>query len=130
MVSVAINGFGRIGRQVFQAGMNDPDIEWVAVNDITDTKTLAYLLKYDSVYGVASADIKHTDNSLIVNGREIKVLSEKEPSKLPWKDLKIDVVAECSGLFTDRLGAQKHLQAGARKVLISAPAKDSDITLV
>ncbi len=130
MVRVAINGFGRIGRQVFQAGMNDPDIEWVAVNDITDTKTLAYLLKYDSVYGASSADIRATDNSIVVNGKEIKVLSEKEPSKLPWKDLKIDVVAECTGFFTERLGAMKHIQAGARKVLISAPAKEPDLTVV
>ena len=130
MIRVAINGFGRIGRQVFQAGVNDNDIEWVAVNDITDTKTLAYLLKHDSVHGRASEKIEPKEGALVVNGREIIVLSEKEPEKLPWKKLKIDVVVESTGLFTDREGAAKHLKAGAKKVLISAPAKNPDITLV
>jgi len=130
MVRVAINGFGRIGRQVFQAGHDDPGIEWVAVNDLTDTKTLAYLLKYDSVYGRFPGTIAHTDDSIIVNGKHIKVFSEKDPSKLPWKDLEIDVVVESTGFFTKRAGAKKHLDAGAKKVLISAPSADPDFSLV
>jgi len=127
---VAINGFGRIGRQVLQAGINDPSIEWVAINDITDTKTLAYLLKYDSVHRRATETIEARPNSIVVNSKEIKVLCERDPAKLPWKDLQIDVVVESSGLFTDRENAAKHLAAGARKVLISAPAKNPDITIV
>ena len=130
MIRVAINGFGRIGRQVFQAGINDEEIEWVAVNDITDTKTLAYLLKHDSVHGRAKEKIEARENSLVVDGKEIIVLSEKEPEKLPWKKLKIDVVVESTGLFTDREGAAKHLKAGAKKILISAPAKNPDVTVV
>jgi glyceraldehyde 3-phosphate dehydrogenase len=130
MVRVAINGFGRIGRQVFQAGYNDPDIEWVAVNDLTDTKTLAHLLKYDSVYGVFPSKVEATPTSIRVDGKEVKVLTEKDPVNLPWKDLKIDIVVESTGFFTDRAGAEKHLKAGAKKVLISAPAKQPDITLV
>ena len=130
MVRVAINGFGRIGRQVLQAGINDPAIEWVAVNDITDTKTLAYLLKYDTVYGRFKGTVEAGDGCIVVNAKEIKVLSVKEPEKLPWKDLKIDIVVESTGFFTDREGAQKHLKAGAKKVLISAPGKNPDITVV
>jgi len=130
MVRVAINGFGRIGRQVFQAGHNDPDIEWVAVNDLTDTKTLAYLLKYDSVHGPFKGNVEHTDDALIVDGKEIKVFAERDPANLPWKDLDIDIAVESTGFFRDREGATKHLTAGARKVLISAPAKEPDITLV
>lgn len=130
VVRVAINGFGRIGRQVFQAGMGEPDIEWVAVNDITDPRTLAYLLKYDSVQGRSKASIGATSDSLIVNGKVIKVLALKDPAQLPWEELGIDVVVESTGLFTARENAAKHLQAGAKKVLISAPAKNPDITLV
>ncbi len=130
MVRVAINGFGRIGRQVFQAGCDDSSIEFVAVNDLTDTKTLAYLLKYDSVHGRANESIEAKDGAIVVNGREIKVFAEKDPSKLPWKGLKIDVVVESTGFFTDREGAMKHIKAGAKKVLISAPAKNPDITVV
>jgi glyceraldehyde 3-phosphate dehydrogenase len=129
-VRVAINGFGRIGRQVLQAGINDKDIEWVAVNDLTDTKTLAHLLKYDSVFGPFPGTIAFTDRSLIVNGKEIKVLAEKDPTRLPWKDLKIDIVVESTGFFADKKGAQQHLTAGAKKVLISAPMADPDITIV
>jgi len=129
-VRVAINGFGRIGRQVLQAGINDPNIEWVAVNDLTDAKTLAFLLKYDSVHKRVNASIEEKDGNIIINGKTIKVLAEKDPAKLPWKSLNIDVVAECSGFFTEREGAEKHLKAGAKKVLISAPAKNPDITLV
>ena len=130
MVRVAINGFGRIGRQVFQAGHNAHDIEWVAVNDLTDTKTLAHLLKYDSVHGRFAGEIGHNQEGLFVDGRLIKVFAERDPTKLPWKALGVDVVVESTGLFTDRAGAEKHILAGAKKVLISAPAKDPDITLV
>ncbi|MBI4149833.1 type I glyceraldehyde-3-phosphate dehydrogenase [Candidatus Woesearchaeota archaeon] len=129
-IRVAINGFGRIGRQVLQAGINDPDIEWVAVNDLTDAPTLAHLLKYDSVHKRVNAHIEAKNGNIVVDGKVIKVLAEKDPEKLPWKDLKIDVVAECSGFFTDRDGASKHLKAGAKKVLISAPAKNPDLTVV
>lgn len=130
MVRVAINGFGRIGRQVLQAGITDPAIEWVAVNDLTDTKTLAHLLKYDSVHGISPYPIHHDEKHLTVNGRKILVLSEKDPSKLPWKKLKVDVVIECTGLFTDGQKAKVHLTAGAKKVLISAPGTNVDVTLV
>lgn len=129
-IRVAINGFGRIGRQVFQAGFKDSDIEWVAVNDLTDTKTLAHLLKYDSVYGIFPGNVSSTEDSLIVDGRKIKVFTEKYPENLPWKKIGVDVVVESTGFFTDREGAQKHLLAGAKKVLISAPAKNPDITIV
>lgn len=130
MVRVAINGFGRIGRQVLQAGINDPDIEWVAINDLTDTKTLAYLLKYDSVHGISKYGVESADGGIIVAGKLIKVFAEKDPEKLPWKDLGIDVVVESTGLFTNKEGASKHIKAGAKKVLISAPAKGVDITIV
>ena len=130
MIRVAINGFGRIGRQVFQAGVDDPNIEWVAINDLTDTKTLAHLLKYDSVHGRFKGTVESTPDAIIVNGKQIKVFKAKDPAQLPWKDLKIDVVVESTGFFTDREGAKKHLDAGAKKVLISAPAKNPDITIV
>ncbi|MDP2749264.1 MAG: type I glyceraldehyde-3-phosphate dehydrogenase [Nanoarchaeota archaeon] len=123
MVRVAINGFGRIGRQVFQAGLGDPAIEFVAVNDLTDTKTLAYLLKYDSVHGRASEKIEAKEKSLVVDGKEVLVFAEKDPEKLPWKDLKIDVVVESTGFFTNASGAFKHIKAGAKKVIVSAPCK-------
>src|SRR3989344_2105 len=129
-IRVAINGFGRIGRQVLQAGYKDKNIEFVAVNDLTDTKTLAHLLKYDSVYGIFPGKIEAKNNSLIIEGKEVKVLIEKEPEKLPWKKLNIDVVVESTGFFTDREGAQKHLKAGAKKVLISSPGKNPDFTIV
>lgn len=130
MVRVAINGFGRIGRQILQAGFTDKKIEWVAVNDLTDTKTLAHLLKYDSVHGVSPYKISYDEKNIIINGKKIRVFAEKDPLNLPWKSLKIDIVIESTGLFTDKAGASKHLQAGAKKVLISAPSKDSDIHLV
>jgi len=129
-IRVAINGFGRIGRQVLQAGIDDPAIEWVAVNDLTDTHTLAHLLKYDSVFGKFPGTVEHTNDGLVVNGKKIKVISEKDIAKLPWKELKIDVVVESTGFFTSRDGAAPHLKAGAKKVIISAPAKDPDITIV
>ena len=130
MIRVAINGFGRIGRQVLQAGILDPEIEWIAVNDLTDTKTLAHLLKYDSVHGRSKYPVEARPDGIVVNGKFIKVLSEKDPEKLHWKDMNVDVVVESTGFFTERDGAEKHLKAGAKKVLISAPAKGVDITIV
>ncbi|MBI4450520.1 aldehyde dehydrogenase, partial [Candidatus Woesearchaeota archaeon] len=129
-IRVAINGFGRIGRQILQAGFSDPNIEWVAVNDLTDTRTLAHLLKWDSVFGKFPGNVEYTEKSLKIDGKEIQVYAEKDPTKLPWKQLKIDVVVESTGFFTDRAGAMQHITAGARKVLISAPAKDHDLTIV
>ena len=130
MVRVAINGFGRIGRMVFYAGFNDPAIVWVAINDLVDTKTLAHLLKYDSVHGRFPGEVSYNNEGIIVNDKFIRVLAEKEPEKLPWNDLNVDVVVESTGFFTDRAGAEKHLKAGAKKVLISAPGKGVDITIV
>jgi glyceraldehyde 3-phosphate dehydrogenase len=129
-IRVAINGFGRIGRQVLQAGIDDTNIEWVAVNDLTDTKTLAHLFKYDSTFGPFHGTVEAKEKSIIVNGKEIQVLAEKDPAKLPWKALKIDLVVESTGFFTERDKAAVHLQAGAKKVLISAPATNPDITIV
>ncbi|MDP7610143.1 MAG: type I glyceraldehyde-3-phosphate dehydrogenase [Candidatus Woesearchaeota archaeon] len=126
-MKVAINGFGRIGRMVFRAGLNDKNIDFVAINDLTDTKTLANLLKYDSVHGKFNGAVKAEPESLLVNGRNIKVLSEKDPSTLPWKLFGIDVVIESTGFFLTKELASKHLQAGAKKVLLSAPAKGDDI---
>ncbi len=127
---VGINGFGRIGRNVFRAALNNPAIDIVAVNDLTDAKTLAHLLKYDSVHGILNADVKAGESSVIVNGKEIKVLAEREPANLPWKDLGVQVVVESTGRFTAREKAAAHLEAGAKKVVISAPAKNEDITIV
>jgi glyceraldehyde 3-phosphate dehydrogenase len=129
---VAINGFGRIGRNVIRAAMagGAGDLEFVAVNDLTDTKTLAHLLKYDSVHGRFAGTVEPAPDGLHVNGKTMKVLSEKDPAVLPWKDLGVDFVLECTGRFTDRDSAAKHLEAGARKVIISAPAKKEDITIV
>ena len=130
-VRVGINGFGRIGRNVLRAGLaKDTDIEWVAVNDITDVKTLAHLLKYDSILGPYEGTVEAKDDAISVDGHDVKVLAERDPAKLPWGDLGVDVVLESTGLFTGREGASKHLQAGARKVLISAPATDPDVTIV
>ncbi|PIN74797.1 type I glyceraldehyde-3-phosphate dehydrogenase [Candidatus Woesearchaeota archaeon CG10_big_fil_rev_8_21_14_0_10_37_12] len=130
-IRVAINGFGRIGRQVLQAGIADKNIEWVAVNNRSaDIPSLAYLLKYDSVHGKSPYKVSYDKKHVVLNGKKILVLSVDDPAKLPWKQLKIDVVAECTGAFTDREGAAKHLKAGAKKVLISAPAKNPDITIV
>ena len=129
-IRVAINGFGRIGRNVFRASINEPNIEFVAVNDLTDAATLAHLLKHDSVHGNFNADVKVKNGSIFVNDKELKVLAETDPAKLPWKELKVDVVIESTGRFVDRAGSPKHIQAGAKKVIISAPAKDPDITIV
>lgn len=132
-VKVGINGFGRIGRLAYRAALESAagkDLDVVAVNDIADAKSMAHLLKYDSVHGRAAADVAAKDDQLIVNGKSIKVLSEKDPAKLPWRDLGVQLVIESTGLFTSREKAQLHLQAGAKKVIISAPAKNEDITVV
>jgi glyceraldehyde 3-phosphate dehydrogenase len=129
-IRVGINGFGRIGRQVFRIGFNNPDFEFVAVNDLTDAKTLAHLLKYDSLHRTMQAEVGLKDGSIVVNGKAVKILSEREPEKLPWKDLKVDVVLESTGRFTDRVGGEKHMLAGAKKVVVSAPAKNPDVTFV
>jgi glyceraldehyde 3-phosphate dehydrogenase len=130
-VRVGINGFGRIGRNVLRAGLaKQTDIEWVAVNDITDNATLAHLLKYDSILGPYPGEIEVRGESLIVDGKEIKVFEERDPAQLPWSDLGVDVVLESTGFFTKRADAAKHLEAGAKKVVISAPATEPDITIV
>jgi len=125
---VAINGFGRIGRNVFRAAHNDPELQIVAVNDLTDPATLAHLLKYDSVHGIYAADITIEGDNLIVDGQPIKVCRQRDPAELPWQQMGIDIVIESTGLFTQRDAAAKHLQAGARKVVISAPGKEVDGT--
>ena len=129
-VKVGINGFGRIGRNIMRAAMGHNDIDFVAVNDLTNAATLAHLLKYDSVLGNLDADVRATSDGITVAGDEFKVLSVKDPAQLPWKDLGVDIVVESTGIFTDRDGAAKHLAAGARKVMITAPAKKPDITVV
>ena len=129
-IKIGINGFGRIGRNLLRASINTKELDFVAINDITSPATLSHLLKYDSVHGIFNADVKSTEDSLIVNGKKIKVLSIKDPSQLPWKDLGVEVVVESTGLFVDRDNASKHLSAGAKKVIISAPAKNPDITIV
>ena len=126
---IAINGFGRIGRILFRALLNKPELEVVAVNDITDARTLAYLLKYDSVHGALKDHVDAKDHRITVGGREIEVLSEREPAKLPWAKLGVQVVVESTGLFTKRERAAAHLSAGAKKVVISAPAEGADVTL-
>jgi glyceraldehyde 3-phosphate dehydrogenase len=128
---IGINGFGRIGRNVFRACYKDPDIEIVAVNDITDDDTLAHLLKYDSVLGILASDVKAEDGHIVVDGKKIKVFSERDPGNLPWKDHDISIVIESTGLFNKRPDASKHIEnGGARKVIISAPAVEPDVTLV
>jgi glyceraldehyde 3-phosphate dehydrogenase len=126
---VAINGFGRIGRCFLRASKGYREFEVVAINDLTDAKTLAHLLKYDSVHGIFAADIKTGEGSITVDGREIKILAMTEPEKLPWKDLGVDIVIESTGRFTDKPSASKHLNAGAKWVIISAPAKEPDMTV-
>jgi len=133
-VRVGINGFGRIGRNLFRAAQNSSrppaDIEWVAVNDLTDSKTLAHLLKYDSILGPYPGTVEVTDEGILVDGKLLKVLAERDPANLPWSDLGVDVVVESTGFFTKREAAAKHLDAGAKKVIISAPASGEDITVV
>src|SRR3954468_8461693 len=129
-VKVGINGFGRIGRNVFRAGFaRNADIDWVGVNDITDTTTLAHLLKYDSILGRFPGEVEATATGVMVDGKELCVFSERDPAALPWSDVGADVVIESTGLFTDRENAAKHLQAGAKKEILSAPAKGEDVTL-
>ncbi len=130
-VRVAINGFGRIGRNVFRAAYErGADIEWLAVNDLVEPRTIAHLLKYDSTYGPFPGTVEATDAALVVDGREIRVLAERDPADLPWSELGAEVVIESTGLFTDRENAAKHLEAGAKKVVISAPATNPDTTVV
>ncbi len=128
--SIGINGFGRIGRMVFRAALDNPEVNVVAINDLTDPETIAYLTLHDSVHGNLDADIKAGDNAIIVNGTTIPVTAIKDPAQLHWKEYGVDIVAECTGLFRDRDTAAKHLEAGARKVIISAPAKGPDATIV
>lgn len=127
MIKIAINGFGRIGRLVLRNGLNDSNLEFVAINDLVPPDNLAYLFKYDSTHGKFQGTVDYGDNHLIVNGKKIRCFSEKEPEKLPWKDLGVDFVVESTGRFTDKEGASKHLQGGAKKVVISAPAKDKTV---
>ena len=128
---VAINGFGRIGRMVFRANLMNPKIDIVAVNDLGDPAMGAHLLKYDTNYGILPMEVAGEAGKYTINGKEIKVVSARNPEELPWKDLNIDLVIECTGVFTDRAGARKHITAGAKRVVISAPAKDEiDRTIV
>ncbi|MGH7207433.1 MAG: type I glyceraldehyde-3-phosphate dehydrogenase [Nitrospiraceae bacterium] len=129
-IRIGINGFGRIGRNVLRASLDDPDLQFVALNDLTDAKTLAYLLKYDSVHGTLKPEVEARGDQLVVGGKSLTVLAKKDPKELPWKDLGVDLVIESTGRFTDREGAGRHLSAGAKRVIISAPAKDPDVTIV
>ena len=130
VTKVGINGFGRIGRNVFRAALGNPAVDIVAVNDLTDAETLAHLLKYDSIHGILDADVKAQDGNIVINGKVIKVLAERDPASLPWGQLGVQVVVESTGRFTDGDKAAAHLKAGAKKVIISAPAKGEDITIV
>lgn len=127
---IAINGFGRIGRNAFKIAFERSDLEIVAINDLTDTRTLAYLLKYDSNYGTYQHEVKSDEQSIIVNGTAVKVLAEKDPAALPWKDLEVDLVIESTGFFTDKEGASKHIAAGAKRVVISSPTKNEELDTI
>src|SRR5436305_1156713 len=129
-VKVGINGFGRIGRNIMRAALGDRNIDFVAVNDLTNAHTLAHLLKYDSVLGNLHAKVEESGDGISVDGDQFKVISMRDPGQLPWKDLGVDVVFESTGLFTNRDAAAKHIEAGAKKVVITAPAKGPDITVV
>src|SRR6187397_2044249 len=129
-VRVGINGFGRIGRNIMRAALGDKNVDFVAVNDLTSAKTLAHLLKYDSVLGNLKSKVEAGSDTISVDGDEFKVLSLRDPAQLPWKDLGVDVVFESTGLFTNRDDAAKHLTAGAKRVVITAPAKNPDLTVV
>ncbi len=129
-VKVGINGFGRIGRLVFRASLNNPDVEVVAINDLTDTETIAHLLKYDSVHGQLNLPVSSGNKSINVNGKDINVSAERDPGDIPWKNAGVDIVAECTGIFRNKESAAKHIKAGAKKVIISAPAVEPDITIV
>jgi glyceraldehyde 3-phosphate dehydrogenase len=128
-VRVGINGFGRIGRLAMKAGWNHQEIEWVAVNDLTDAKTLAHLFKYDSIFGIHQGTVEARANDIVIDGKSVKVLAQKDPAALPWKDLGVDIVVESTGRFTEAEKAKAHLAAGAKRVVITAPAKGEDITL-
>ena len=130
VAKVGINGFGRIGRNVFRAALNNPEIEIIAVNDLTDAATLAHLLKYDSIHGTFDADVAVDGDNLVVNGKKVKVLAQTDPAKLPWGELGVDIVVESTGRFTVGEKAKAHIAGGAKKVIISAPAKGEDITIV
>jgi len=130
MINVGINGFGRIGRNFFRACLANPNVNIVGINDLTDNSTLAHLLKYDSILGRLGLEVTHTEDSLTVGGKLIKVFAERDPANLPWKSIGADVVVESTGIFTKAADAQKHITAGAKKVIISAPATDEDITIV
>lgn len=130
MKKIAINGFGRIGRMCFRSLMNNPNVEVVGINDLTDVNTLAHLLKYDSIHGRFAHTVEHSEDSLIINGKSIKIYAAKDPATLPWGELGVDVVIESTGIFTDNEGASKHIQAGAKKVIISAPATGGVKTIV
>ncbi|WP_332695331.1 type I glyceraldehyde-3-phosphate dehydrogenase [Halalkalibacter lacteus] len=127
---IGINGFGRIGRNVFRAALNNPEVDVVAINDLTDANMLAHLLKYDTVHGNLDAEVSVNGNSLVVNGQEINISAERDPAKLEWSNRGVEVVVESTGFFTKREDAAKHIEAGAKKVIISAPASDEDITIV
>lgn len=127
---VAINGFGRIGRLYFRAAYKSPELEFVQINDLTDSKTLAHLLKWDSAHGPFPGDVSYGKDSIMIGNRKIKVSAERDPANLPWADERVDIVVESTGIFKDRAGATKHLDAGAKKVIISAPAKEPDVTIV
>ena len=130
VAKVGINGFGRIGRNVFRAALNNPEIEIIAVNDLTDAATLAHLLKYDSIHGTFDAEVAVDGDNLVVNGKKVKVLAQTDPAKLPWGELGVDIVVESTGRFTVGEKAKAHIDGGAKKVIISAPAKGEDITIV
>src|SRR4030067_539963 len=129
-IKIGINGFGRIGRNLFRASFKDPELEFVAVNDITDAKTLAHLLKYDSILGGFNQDIKATADAIVVNGKEIKVFAEKDPANIPWDKLGISVVVESTGIFKKKDEALRHMRGSVKKVIFSAPATDPDTTIV
>lgn len=129
-IRIGINGFGRIGRNVLRASLEDPELEFVAINDLTDAQTLAHLLKYDSVHGTLRASVEAKNDQIVVDGTAIAILARKDPKELPWKALGVDLVIESTGRFTDREGASRHLSAGAKRVIISAPGKDVDFTVV
>ena len=130
MVKVGINGFGRIGRNVFRAALGNPDVEIVAINDLTDVNMLAHLLKYDTTHGKLNASVEVDNDSLIVDGKPIKVFAERDPANLPWAEYGVEIVVESTGIFTEKSKAEAHLKGGAKKVIISAPATNEDITIV
>lgn len=129
-IKIGINGFGRIGRMVFRAALDNPEVQVTAINDLTDTKTTAHLLKYDSVHGILKQDVSAENDAIVVNGETIRVTAFKDPSQIPWQDTGVDIVCECTGFFRDREGASQHFNGGAKKVIISAPASEPDITIV